>query len=275
MSLRVVLKRMQCDIRAARTLGADAASRRTLTRDFMSYPFLKATGTLRESAERTVKIQNDITLTYRAERGDIWAVRQMWVDEVCRLPVNLSPTVIVDLGANIGMAGVYLAKRYGCKRLIGVEPVPANAKLAARNYAQNGINASVFEGAVGDIEGTARFLTSTGSGNGRVDFQCRAEKNAATTVPITTMDTLLRDVPTTGAVLMKMDIEGAEQQVLQNRPDWLQRVSALLLEFHPPLANEKQLTEIVLQSGLQRFDANSALTAFFLRDAQRTRMADP
>lgn len=272
MSIATALKRVQGDIRAAKTLAADTESRRILTRDFASYPFLRAVSLSGKPAERTVHLVGNVALTYRAARGDIWALRQMWVDEVCRLPVAISPAVIVDLGANIGMAGVFLAKRYGCSRLIAVEPVSGNVVLARRNYAQNEIDAFVFEGVVGDKAGTARFLNSVDSGNGRVDFaNSKTNDNSETLVPMITIDTLLADVPITETILMKMDIEGAEQPILQNRPEWLQRVSALLLEFHPPLANEKQLTEIVLASGFISHPANSELTTFFLHENLRRR----
>jgi len=255
MSIAKAFNRLWGDIRTAKILAADSASRRLLTRDFVSYPFLRLVPVSVEPAERTVRLVGNVTLTYRAERGDIWAVRQMWIDEVCRLPVAVAPDVIVDLGANIGMAGVFLAKRYGCSRLIAVEPV-----------AQNEIDAVVFEGVVGDKEGTARFLNSVSSSNGYVDFASSTmTDNSETRVPMTTMDSLLADVSPIETVLVKMDIEGAEQPILQNRPQWLRRISALLLEFHPPLAEEKQLTEIVLASGFVSHPANSELMTYFLR----------
>lgn len=256
-----VARRMMIDMRASVDLAADEVSHKTLLHDLMTYPRMRPNA---NAETHTVKLKSGVTLTYRAEKGDVWAFRQMWVDETCKLPMTVSPDTIFDLGANIGMAGVWLAKTYGAKHVVAVEPVPANAELARQNFAQNGISATVHQAAVAKEAGTAEFLLSAGSGNGRLNTQNETDVPTLT-VPLITMDSLLRDIPAHYNLLLKMDIEGAEQQVLEDSPEWLQRMNSMLIEFHPPLADSVALRDVLSHAGFRMHRVDAALTAFFER----------
>jgi FkbM family methyltransferase len=250
---------MAGDIKAAKRLAADTHSRQVLQHDLMNYPFMRSNSA---PEMHTVTLKTGVVLSYRAERGDIWAVRQMWIDEVCRLPMNVAPDTIFDLGANIGMAGLWLAKTYGGHNVIAVEPVPANASLARQNLLQNGIASEVHEAAVAKQEGTAQFVLAAGSGNGRLSLPDETEAQTLT-VPLITMDSLLETVPADQNLLLKMDIEGAEQQVLEDSPAWLDRMSSMLIEFHPPIADSLMLRDVLAKAGFRMHRVEANLTAFF------------
>jgi FkbM family methyltransferase len=142
------------------------------------------------------------------------------------LPFALRAVNVLDLGANIGAAGVWLVRRHGSSRLVAAEPVPANAALARLNFARNGIVAEVIEAAVGPPGPVAHFELSSTSTLGRV-----AEHGIE--VPVVAIEQLLERFPAQERVeLVKLDIEGAEQQLFDSRLDWLARVDCLIVELH-------------------------------------------
>jgi FkbM family methyltransferase len=262
-------------------LSADLRSCLRLAGDFALYRLMRFIPPRAPDRERVVRLRNDIKMTYRLNRGDIWAVRQMWVDEVCRLPIAMQPEVIVDLGANIGIASLWLAKRYGCSRVIAVEPLAANARLARRNLEENGISAEVLEAAVGPEDGEATFLEAAdgSSANGRLiadttQSTAEAGNRKAYTVQMVSMETLLQRLPEeTSADLVKMDIEGGEQALLCGDLTWLQRVRALIVEFHPRLVDCEGLAEIVRDAGFRQMAMGTQVetTDFFLREQESRR----
>src|SRR4051794_22115217 len=83
--------------------------------------------------DRAIRVRGGIELHYRLNRGDLQSIREVWIDEVYRLPFDVTPEVLVDLGANIGLTSLWLARRYGCRTVIAVEPSPDNARLARLN----------------------------------------------------------------------------------------------------------------------------------------------
>ena len=76
-----------------------------------------------------LRLRGGVTITYRFNKGDIWSVREVWLFECYRPPFEIAIDHVLDLGANIGLTSLWLAKRYGCGRIIAVEPSAANARL--------------------------------------------------------------------------------------------------------------------------------------------------
>jgi FkbM family methyltransferase len=264
-------------------LAADTRSFLRLTTDFLLYHPIKLFRPPGLNRERRIRVRGGVEINYRLNRGDIWALHEVWIQEIYRMPLPQKPAVIVDLGTNIGLTALWLATRYGCSHLIAVEPVHANAALTRRNLERNGIWAEVIVAAVGAEDGTATLLETLSSTNSTVAFtpgerlnhgehgETRREdgkreegKGKSTpehlntrtpehlnTVPVVSMRTVLKALPEGAKVdLLKMDIEGSEGEVLSGEVEWLHRVNALIVEFHPAHADPRALTVILEQFGL-------------------------
>lgn len=167
-----------------------------------------------ENEARTIRLRGGVSIIYRLDRGDLQSIREVWLDEVYRLPVDDDRSVLVDLGANIGMTSLWLAKRHRFETIVAVEPVPANAQLIRRNFEVNRMTATVIEAAIGPKDGTARFEKASASNCGHLSL-------AGDKVPMLSMSSLLRALSPPGNavnLLLKIDIEGAEQALLMG-PD--------------------------------------------------------
>src|SRR5437016_3539445 len=95
----VHVRRAIDDITGAARLAADTRSLFRLLGDFALYRIMRFVTVPGLNRERRVRLRDGVVITYRLNRGDIWALHQMWVEEVCRLPIDCHPKIIVDLGA--------------------------------------------------------------------------------------------------------------------------------------------------------------------------------
>lgn len=135
---------------------------------------------------------------------------------------------IVDLGANVGLFGVFAAARWPEARITGFEPDPANAAIHERTIAANSLERrwSVVRSAAGNRDGEMRFS----AGQGALSRQATGNEREAITVPVHDV------VPELGrADLLKMDIEGGEWAILEDPRFRAAPPRALVLEYHPYL----------------------------------------
>ncbi len=202
--------------------------------------------------ERTIRLRSGLDLHYRLNTGDMQSIREVWIDECYRLPFDLAPERLVDLGANIGLTSLWFAHRYGCKVIIAVEPSPDNAQLVRRNLLGNNLQADIIEAAVGPSDGTAFFEDSADSNMGRVTGAGRA-------VPMVSMNTVLKKLPAGVDVdVVKMDIEGGEGPLLAGDLAWLGRVKSVIAEFHPEVIDYPAAIRHIEGQGFRYIPAHSA-----------------
>lgn len=199
---------------------------------------------------RAIHLKDGVRLAYRLNRGDIQSIREVWLDQAYRLPFELRPTSVIDLGANIGFTSLFFAKRYGCSHVIAVEPVPDNAALTKLNLAENGVQATVIEAAVGPAAGVAKFAMSRDSNLGHLS-------DRGVEVDVVAMDDLLDLIPEGVVDLVKIDIEGGEAPLLESAPPWLSRVRSIIIEFHPDRVDYPGLVGTLQTAGFRYIAAGS------------------
>jgi FkbM family methyltransferase len=196
---------------------------------------------------RRLELRDGTVLYYRTNKADLDIFREVFMEEVYRLPEPLRPAgVLVDLGANIGMASVWLTRRYGIDRVVAVEPVPANAAILRKNLDANGVSNVIMQATVGPRRGEVSFSTDQRPGEGHV------VENGSTgfTVGMITMDDVLEDVARPVA-LLKMDIEGGEGPLINegSPPTWLRDVGIIAAELHPQYLDVDAMVEAICDHG--------------------------
>ena len=136
---------------------------------------------------------------------------------------------IIDLGANIGLFGVFAAVRWPEARIVAFEPDPANATVHERTVAENGLGGrwTLTHAAAGASDGVAEFAA------GQVALSHLADSNdGEPTITVPVHDVL----PDFGKVdLVKMDIEGGEWAILMDPRFREASPRALVMEYHPRL----------------------------------------
>ncbi|MFZ4763683.1 MAG: FkbM family methyltransferase [Roseimicrobium sp.] len=210
----------------------DFPSRARLASDFIFSRGLKASWWPGRNRGRTVQWRG-CTVHYRFNRGDVQGFREVFMDECYLTPGVARPRTILDLGANVGLASVWLWRTYQPEYLLAVEPDPDNAAVAQRNFTANHIPGQVVPAAVGARSGTAWLHRQAASNIGTMQrTPDSSESSTAIEVNVKAIDELLDMLPGGQADLVKMDIEGGEGDLLAAPCTWLTRVGALLVEFH-------------------------------------------
>lgn len=146
------------------------------------------------------------------------------------------PRVIYDLGANIGIASLYFSTLYPDARFYGFEPLPANFEVCVRNY-RNLKNSQVFPWAVGDKSGTAMFDCLSDSRGGRLESSLRdpqLTELGKLEVEIVSIDDLVGRRGLPAPDFLKVDVEGAELDVLRGLEHHHRGIKRLFVETHGP-----------------------------------------
>ncbi len=196
--------------------------------------------------DRRLELRDGTVLFYRTNKADLDIFREVFMYEVYRLPEHLRPAgVLVDLGANIGMASVWCSRQYDVERVVAVEPVPANTALLRKNLEANSISYQIVEATVGPRRGEVSFSSDQPAGEGYV-----VEDGASDfTVAMVTMDDVLKDV-TRPIALLKMDIEGGEGPLIhEGSPSWLNDVEIIAAELHPQFLDVSAMMEAICTHG--------------------------
>jgi len=241
-------------------LCSDWRSRLRLMSDYTVSHVLFALPRGMVNRERQIRTRSGVKLSYRLNRGDLQGIREIWCDEVYRLPFDTPPGVMLDLGANIGLTTVWMAKQGAVSRVVAVEPDPDNARLVAQNIRQNGIPGTVLEAAVGPSDGTAHFRKAAWSNLGQV-----AEDGMP--VRLVSVGTLFKEFGLDEVGLVKVDIEGSEQALFLGPSEWLGHIQAMIVEFHPPIVDYPLLVKTVASHGLDYIHATPTNMDIFVRTA--------
>lgn len=137
-------------------------------------------------------------------------------------------SVFVDVGANFGYY-VCLARRGGA-HVLAIEPHPTNLELLYGNLAVNGwSDVEVFPVGVAAAPGLGTIY-GAGTGASLLPRWAGVSELWRTTIPLSTLDILLGDRFDGVPMLIKVDVEGAEDSVLdgaertlgrRNAPRWI------------------------------------------------------
>jgi FkbM family methyltransferase len=197
-----------------------------------------------------VRFRDGVHICYRVNKGDLHSIREIWFEEAYRLPFDAPAGLLLDLGANIGMTSVWLARKYRFAQIIAVEPDPRNVALLRRNLALNKINSRIFEAAIGSREGTARFEFSEFSNVGSV-----SERGSE--VRMISVNALSRELGVEQWGLIKIDIEGGEADLLSSSTDWLDHARAIIIELHPQVVDCNDVVRKIVSRGWKYLPASS------------------
>ncbi len=171
----------------------------------------------------------------RLPSSDVPTCKQVFVDREYDFVLDTSPAVIVDAGANIGLASIYFANKYPRARIIAIEPEQSNFALLAQNVApyQNitPVHAALWH--------RNEEINLIDPGLGKWGFMTE-QKNSSDrslgpvshAVKAMTVDRIIEDFQLDRIDILKIDIEGAEREVFGDTSAWIGKVDTLIVELH-------------------------------------------
>ncbi len=148
---------------------------------------------------------------------------------------------VLDVGANEGFYALNLARHNPGVKIIAVEPNPVATELLQRNVDLNHFakNVALVKGALWSKSGVIDFnllpqVTSIGSLVVTETSFLKEAKERIVKIPVRayTLEELFENYELDKVDILKMDIEGAEYEVLKNSSHVLSRIDRIVLEYH-------------------------------------------
>ena len=210
-------------------------------RSFGTYLRLRAIGRHVGSGGRVVRLRvrplGGRRVLLRPSTSDVDTLWGTFAGRYHRPPAEAPhPRLVWDLGANIGLTMADLAERHPGARVVGVELDPENAALARANLRPWGGRCEVIEAALWPREGEVRYVRLEGAtaGHHLTDAPLEADPAVTPASAISPRALLAREPDGVSVDYVKMDIEGAEAEVLREGSAWAGRVRAIKVEVHAP-----------------------------------------
>lgn len=144
---------------------------------------------------------------------------------------------VYDIGANIGFHACFATTALTEGTVVAIEPYPPNVRQLEENLRHNDGDTIVLEAAVSDSEGSVELTAPADESAGHQisAIASDAGENTYTTRSVT-IDSLVANSTHPAPNVVKIDVEGAEQQVIEGMRHTLNRVDcrAVFCELHHP-----------------------------------------
>jgi FkbM family methyltransferase len=167
--------------------------------------------------------------------------------------------VAYDVGANIGFTTLLLTQAVGpMGQVIAFEPLPINARRLRENITLNQLEKKVHvvEKAISDTDAIVSFLAYQWSGMGHLQGVRDTNSHPLEIVDVvaTTLDDFVYSKGNPQPDFIKIDVEGAEANVLRGAQRLIAEVKPLMiLELHSSQAAE-EVREILSGMGYRMYD---------------------
>jgi FkbM family methyltransferase len=202
---------------------------------------------------RTKAIEPEYALIDTHDLGQLVSCEELLVQGIYDFSlVPFVPDVIVDCGSHIGLFSLIAALKYPNAVLTAYEPEPRNLKVLRQQLARFNSRITVVEAAVSAKDGHSSFCVFQ-SNCGRLDDPDRH-------VPVAnekwfTVRTIDLDAEAdrwqAKNLLIKIDIEGAEGEVMPMLVTRLPLSTALFLEIHGEEALRERLRQLLVNAGFE------------------------
>jgi FkbM family methyltransferase len=174
-------------------------------------------------------------LYLRVPSTDAGVFDQIFITQEYNFDVKKTPKIIVDAGANIGLASIYFSNKFPDAKVIAIEPEESNMEILKRNIAPYE-NIIPVEGALWHENSRINLVDP---GFGKWGFMTQEQNiveerygDVVHTVQGITIDAIMKDQGIDHIDILKIDIEGAEREVFKDPSRWIDKVDILIVELH-------------------------------------------
>ena len=182
------------------------------------------------------------------------AYREIFLQQVYHFSTDKPRPRILDLGANVGMASLYFKRLYPDASIVAIEADPAIFQILAENMQRNQLtDIELINQCAWIADGVVSFAPD-GLDGGHVDVAANAPGHV--TVPALDLKKWLVGKQFD---LIKMDIEGAEREIIPACIDELATTPNLIIEYHSRCSDPQNLSQLLglLESRRYRYHLES------------------
>ena len=187
---------------------------------------------------------------------------ELFIQEHYRFKSASAQPLIIDCGANVGLSVLYFKRLYPSARIIAYEADPGIYAYLQHNVEASGLtDVALHQKAVWKEEGTISFVEEGGA-SGMITEGEQAGSQAIT-IPAMRLKTELQQHDHID--FLKVDVEGAEYEILVDCAEELHRVQYAFIEYHSMVDQEQclgKLLDILSAAGFRYHITDVAPSAF-------------
>ena len=169
----------------------------------------------------------------------VHTIEEIFKNEIYKFVSDKDVPVILDCGANIGLSSIFFKKTYPKAKVISFEPDDFIYKTCQENLNAFGFeDVRLINAAVWKFDGFLNFLPDQSLGGMIIDSDEDSSGSKVRAVDLNNY--LVEEID-----FLKMDIEGAELDVLHHCQDNLQLVKNLFIEYHSDVKKPQELHDLL------------------------------
>jgi len=180
------------------------------------------------------------------------SLQEIFIERVYLFKSQKNSPLIIDCGANIGLSIIYFKQLFPESAIVAFEPDPLNFQILKNNIEKYDFtNVQLLNKAVWKKDDVLTFSASGSVGSRLVDVNSDSEKS----IKVESV-ALSRFLSNNQVDFLKIDIEGAEYEVLFSCKDKLSNVQNIFIEYHS-MPNERQsladILNLLQQAGFRYY----------------------
>jgi FkbM family methyltransferase len=160
---------------------------------------------------------------------------------------NMNPTILIDIGANIGMSSLGLLEEFThLKKIIAIEAEDENFNILSKNFKYWKKEFKDIEflpiHAIASSDKNLNFhkqksineLTGSNSASGTFRFSPDSNLNLDNKEfsQVVSIQDIFKEIPSEEVVIVKIDIEGGEEFLMSKNYDWVGSTAFITMEIH-------------------------------------------
>ena len=153
--------------------------------------------------------------------------------------------LIIDCGANIGLSAIHFATTFPQSMVIAIEPEKNNFSVMKKNC--SGLkNVELLNKAVGNVDGYVNIKDSNVENNA---FRTSRNENREGGIEVISINRILSKDSEVVPFIVKIDIEGFEEDLFSNNTEWVEKFTLIIIETHdwmlPKQANSHNFLKVI------------------------------
>ncbi|MBV9464759.1 MAG: FkbM family methyltransferase [Solirubrobacterales bacterium] len=173
------------------------------------------------------------------DSSELFVLADVLCEEQYELAEDFRPRTILDLGSHIGASIIYFKLKYPDASIFGYEPHPATFRKLERNVGHlPDVHLTRAAAAAGDGPVTLFEAKRTWASSLRADWG--DEARGRITVQGVTLETIFRALALEQVDLIKLDVEGAELELLRADSSAEPRAAVIVGEIHDFLPDSER-----------------------------------
>lgn len=137
----------------------------------------------------------------------------------------------IDIGAHIGTSSIHLLRLFPEIKVISIEPDPSTYRLLEKNIRLNNLESQIqtINAAVAKTNGEGKLFIDRGNSGGN----SLLGSGSSISIKLLTLESIFSKYKLTECALLKLDCEGAENEILMSTPPaLLKRIKTIIMETH-------------------------------------------